>query len=103
MGCPMFFEARHETNHAGSRPPITCHTYNVDGTDPAHLEKRLSHLERALAIRGGRVTSVKRRTRSNGRAEAIVRYEVPTSESRSSTVGSQGSEEPRPSTLKQTR
>ncbi len=56
---------------------ITHHTYNLDGADPAHLEQRLSYLERALTLRGGRLTSVKRRLHRSGRHEAIVRYEVP--------------------------
>ncbi len=56
---------------------ITQHTYSVDAADPAHLERRLSYLERALTLRGGKLTSIKRRVHRSGRPQAIVRYEVP--------------------------
>jgi hypothetical protein len=67
--------------------PIIHHTYRLDGADPAQLDKRLSRLERALALRGGRLTSVKRRTQRDGQQHAIVHYEVPAMPSASGEPG----------------
>lgn len=73
----MSVDARNADTFSGTPQTITQHTYSVDGADPAHLEQRLSYLERALARRGGRLTSVKRRLNRSGRHQAIVHYEVP--------------------------
>ncbi len=77
MRHPMFFlDAENDDSRLG--PEVTRHTYSLDGADPLQLEHRLSHLERALSLRGGKVTSVKRRMLRSGRPQAIVRYELPT-------------------------
>lgn len=76
MGHPMFFLDA-ENDDSRFRPAVTRHTYSLDADDAVHLEQRLSHLERALSLRGGKVTSVKRRVLNSGRPQAIVRYELP--------------------------
>lgn len=75
MGWPMFFEA--ENDDAPIATSVICHTYSLDGADTMQLEERLSRLERALSLRGGKVTSVKHRVRRDGRPLATVRYELP--------------------------
>lgn len=75
MGWPMFFEAENDDSRIDNA--VTCHTYSVDGADPIQLEERLTRLERALSLRGGKVTSVKHRIRRDGRPLATVRYELP--------------------------
>lgn len=75
MGWPMFFKAENDDSSIDSS--VTYHTYSLDGADPIQLEKRLTRLERALSLRGGKVTSIKHRTRRDGRPLATVRYELP--------------------------
>jgi hypothetical protein len=79
MGYPMFFLDA-ENDDSRFLPAVTRHTYNVDGMDAVQLELRLSHLERALSLRGGKVTSIKRRVPNTGRPQAVVRYELPTTQ-----------------------
>lgn len=76
MGHPMFFLDA-ENDDSRLTPPVTRHTYSLDGHDTAQLEQRLTHLKRALQLRGGTVTSVERRVLRTGRPRAIVRYELP--------------------------
>jgi hypothetical protein len=76
MGHPMFFLDA-ENDDSRFAPAVTRHTYSLDGLDTVQLEQRLSHLERALSLRGGKVTSIKRRVLNTGRPQAIVRYELP--------------------------
>jgi len=71
----FFLDAENDDSRFG--PAVTRHTYSLDASDTVHLEQRLSHLERALSLRGGKVTSIKRRVLSSGRPQAIVRYELP--------------------------
>lgn len=73
----MSVDSRNSHAPHGAHASVIRHTYRVDGPDPIQLDKRLSHLEHAVAMRGGRLTSVKRRTLRDGQQHAIVHYEVP--------------------------